>query len=268
MPCSIVTAPVMTWSGSTKAAFARQRLADTSVSQDFAKEGAGKGEFMSYSRFAVYYVPPEGALAEFGDAWLGFSLTQGCEVPQFQLDGLKDITIAPRKYGFHGTLKPPFRLVEGLTVDALKSALADLTAKLAPAVCGSLELTSLGQFLALVPTGNLGSVRSVAAACVRELDHFRTPASEAELARRRKAELSVRQDALLAQWGYPYVMEEFQFHLTLTGQLHEGETRAWAEAVRQHLPDLPGVFVLDQIALCGERADGHFELIHRYGLTG
>jgi hypothetical protein len=25
---------------------------------------------------------------------------------------------------------------------------------------------------------------------------------------------------------------------------------------------------LDQIALCGERADGRFEVIHRYKLTG
>ena len=42
----------------------------------------------------------------------------------------------------------------------------------------------------------------------------------------------------------------------------------WSAAVRRYLPDLPSLFVLDQIALCGEREDGRFEVIHRYKLTG
>ena len=34
-----------------------------------------------------------------------------------------------------------------------------------------------------------------------------------------KSGLTDRQEALLTQWGYPYVMEEFRFHITLTGAL-------------------------------------------------
>lgn len=103
---------------------------------------------------------------------------------------------------------------------------------------------------------------------MRDLDAFRAPAAEAELERRRKAGLSPRQDALLAQWGYPYVMEEFRFHMTLTGRLPKDRIDGWADIAQRHLPALPTPFVIDQIALCGERADGRFELIHRYTLAG
>ncbi|OUD08510.1 phosphonate metabolism protein [Marivivens niveibacter] len=223
---------------------------------------------MSYARFAIYYVPPDGPLAAFGAAWLGWDVVSGTKVPQFDLTGLHDITMTPRKYGFHGTLKPPFRLAEGQTVAALKDAVAALAAGQKPAVCDGLELSKLGRFLALTPRGGVGGLQRVAAACVQDLDAFRAPASEAELARRRKAGLSDRQDALLTAWGYPYVLEEFRFHLTLSGQLPTEDVAGWADRVQAHLPDLPTPFVVDQIALCGEREDGRFELIHRYMLTG
>ncbi|WP_072629752.1 DUF1045 domain-containing protein [Planktotalea frisia] len=223
---------------------------------------------MSYSRFAIYYVPSKGPLADFGASWLGWDVLHGREAPQPSMPGLDDITMTPRKYGFHATLKPPFRLAEGQDVKALEAAASDLAAGLAPAICNELELTTLGGFLALTPQDDMQAVRRVAGACVRELDRFRAPASEAELARRRKVGLSPPQEALLAQWGYPYVMEEFRFHMTLTARLPQADIAVWSAAVRRYLPDLSGLFVLDQIALCGEREDGRFEVIHRYKLTG
>lgn len=223
---------------------------------------------MSYTRFAIYYVPPDGPLAEFGATWLGWDVARGRDSDQPDLRGLHDITMTPRKYGFHGTLKPPFRLAEGASLEDVQMATSDLAASLAPAICDGLELTALGRFMALTPRGGMGPVRRVAEACVRELDRFRAPATEAELARRRKSGLSQRQDALLVAWGYPYVLEEFQFHLTLSGRLPEDAIPDWTETLNRHLPDLPTPFVLDQIALCGERLDGRFEMLHRYTLTG
>ena len=223
---------------------------------------------MSYARFAIYYVPPEGPLADFGPKWLGWDVVTGREVVQLDVPGLHDITMTPRKYGFHGTLKPPFRLKEGQTPEALERAVSDLAAALPPAVCDGLTLTQLGRFLALTPFGPLDGLQRVAEACVRDLDGFRAPASEAELARRRKAGLSHRQEMLLVEWGYPYVFEEFRFHLTLSGRLPKEDVRRWEDTVQGHMPDLPAPFVVDQIALCGEQQDGRFELIHRYALTG
>ena len=223
---------------------------------------------MSYARFAIYYVPPEGPLADFGAKWLGWDVVTGRKVPQFDVPGLHDITMTPRKYGFHGTLKPPFRLKEGQTPEALEAAVSDLAGVLSPAACDGLKLTQLGRFLALTPFGTLDGLQRIAEACVRDLDGFRAPAGEAELARRRKAGLSNRQEMLLAQWGYPYVFEEFRFHLTLSGGLPEEGVRGWTAMVQEYLPDLPAPFVVDQIALGGERQDGRFEMIHRYTLTG
>lgn len=238
------------------------------MSQAFVKEAVGKGEFMSYSRFAVYYVPPAGPLADFGASWLGWDVVHGQLTRQPDLPDLRDITMTPRKYGFHGTLKPPFRLKEGRTVADLDKAVAELAASLAPAVCDGLALTSLGRFLALTPQGDTETLQRVAAACVSALDGFRAAASDAELARRRASGLTARQDALLVQWGYPYVMEEFRFHLTLSGQLPEPEITTWSGTVQKFLPKLPAPFILDQIALCGEREDGHFEMLHCYTLAG
>lgn len=223
---------------------------------------------MSYARFAIYYVPPEGPLAEFGASWLGWDVVHGRAVAQPALPGLHDITMTPRKYGFHGTLKPPFRLNEGQTLAELTAATADLAGTLAPAHCEGLRLAQLGRFLALAPEGPLEGLERVAGACVRGLDGFRAPAGPAELARRRAAGLSARQEALLARWGYPYVLEEFRFHLTLSGALDGAALAHWAQVLGEHLPALPAPFVLDQIALCGERADGRFELLHRYPLMG
>ncbi|WP_342077726.1 DUF1045 domain-containing protein [Yoonia sp. SS1-5] len=234
----------------------------------FFKEDGETGEFMSYSRFAIYYVPPEGPLATFGATWLGWDILRGATMPQFNVPGLDDITMTPRKYGFHGTLKPPFHLKPGQTQAALETAVAAMASRIAPAICDGLRLTPLSRFLALTPYGALGQLQQVAEACVRELDDFRAPASASELTKRRAAGLTERQDALLTRWGYPYVMEEFRFHLTLTGKLPEDAVPHWTTVVVRDLPKLPRPFVVNQIALCGERRDGRFELIHRYTLAG
>lgn len=221
-----------------------------------------------HSRYAVYYMPSPGPLARFGAAWLGWDALTGCEVPHLPVPGLPDLTQTPRKYGFHGTLKPPFRLVEGQSPARLARAVKDLAAATAPARAGNgLTLTRMGRFFALTPQGDAGSIARVAAACVEELDPFRAPASDAELARRRNG-LTDRQEALLLQWGYPFVMDQFHFHLTLTGAVPKAcQQEVWAQ-IESQLPDLSGPFDLRDLCLAGERADGRFELLHRYPLLG
>ena len=223
---------------------------------------------MTHARFALYYLPPAGELASFGAGWLGWDVLTGREAVQPDLDGIDAITATPRRYGFHATLKPPFRLAEHATRDALEEAIVGLAGRVAAASCAGLSLSRLGRFLALTPAGDADGIARVAAACVDGLDGFRAQPPEAELDRRRGRGLSPRQEALLMRWGYPYVMEEFRFHMTLTGSLPAGSLDGWTDALSQRLPDLPRPFVLDEIALVGERADGRFELLRRFGLTG
>lgn len=221
-----------------------------------------------YVRYAIYYLPPEGPLAAFGAEWLGWDVARGRPVPQPEVPGIAEMTAAPRKYGFHGTLKPPFRLAERTDAEGLMAAVERLAASRAPVRLDALEVGAMGHFLALVPRGEAGGLRDLAGACVAELDGFRAPPGAAELARRRKAGLSARQEEMLARWGYPYVLEEFRFHMTLTGRLSPAElTRAKAE-VRRRLPELAEPYVIDAIALAAERSDGMFETVHRYALSG
>jgi putative phosphonate metabolism protein len=223
---------------------------------------------MSYTRYAVYFVPVPGVLATFGGDWLGWDVVRGVPVAQPALPGLAEITAAPRKYGFHGTLKPPFRLAEGQDLTGLQEAMGAFAARHAPACCAGLELTCLGGFLALTPCGDVGALATLAGACVRELDSFRAAASAEEIARRRAANLTPEEDANLLAWGYPYVLEAFRFHLTLSGKLPPAALAQWRAHLASVLPALPAPFCIDALTLVGERPDGAFEVLHRYALTG
>lgn len=221
-----------------------------------------------YSRYAIYCLPDDEALADFGARWLGWDLRRGCDAPEPYLTGLDELTQTPRKYGFHATLKPPFRLAEGMRPEDLSDATEALAAITPAAQADGLALTLLGDFFALTPIGDASAIARVAKACVTELDHFRAPASGPELARRRQAGLSPRQEALLRDWGYPYVLDQFRFHFTLTGHVDESTKGAVRSVIEEHLPDLPTPFVVNRIALCGEREDSRFELIRSYSLAG
>ena len=54
---------------------------------------------------------------------------------------------------------------------------------------------------------------------MKAFNAYRAPLSAADRERRIKAKLSPRQIELMDQWGYPYVLDEYRFHMTLTGAL-------------------------------------------------
>ena len=223
---------------------------------------------MSYTRFAIYYVPPASALADFGAAWLGWDLIRGMPVEALAISGRDGVTASPRKYGFHGTLKPPFRLRHGYDAARLAQSVQELAACTTPAACTGLKLSRLGRFLALTPTGDTAALGQLAAVFVTQLDAFRAPPTAQDLAKRRQRRLSERQDANLERWGYPYVLDEFRFHLTLTGKLPKDQIENWIAVLENALPALPEPFEINSVALVGERADGQFELIERFDLSG
>ncbi|WP_299044128.1 DUF1045 domain-containing protein [uncultured Tateyamaria sp.] len=225
-----------------------------------------------FTRYAVYYTPETGTpLARFGAAWLGWDSASGsvCAHPEVPDLPIGEITQTPRKYGFHGTIKPPFRLAQGQDVDALHDALANLCARSAPVVLDGLHLARLGRFLALVPAGDPSALGTLAARAVQELDGFRAPPSDAELTKRRAARLSPAQDAHLLRWGYPYVLDQFRFHLTLSGKLDPGTAAQAETALTPMLARLDlAPYRITGLTLLGEDHAGMFHQIHRYALTG
>lgn len=223
-----------------------------------------------FKRYAIYLTLPDGPLAQFGAAWLGWDLAQGRSVthPSIGLE-VEPLTRRPRKYGLHGTIKPPFALARGTTAQGLADATAALCTTTAPITLQGLRLARLGGFLALVPEGDTDALAQLAGTVVKGLDQFRAPPTTAELARRRTAGLTEAQERNLTDWGYPYVLDCFRFHITLTGPLPP-ETCAGVEAtLAAHIgPLLPQPFTVDRLTLCGEDAQGQFHALHNYGLTG
>ena len=226
-----------------------------------------------YERYAIYYMPEAGPLADFTARWLGWDAQAGHEAARPAFGPLpapiEAITESPHKYGFHGTIKPPMRLAKGRDGAGLHAAMGALATRLPAVTLEGLELARLGGFLALVPRGETGALARLAASVVTGLDDFRAPAPPEELSRRRAAGLSPRQEAHLLEWGYPYVMEDFKFHLTLTGKLPADQAELVEAALRPQIaPLLPAPLAINSLCLCGQAADGRFHLLHRYTLTG
>ena len=166
-------------------------------------------DYSVFNRYALYFLPPaDAALSEFGAHWLGWSIDEGREV-ELLVDlphNHATITATARNYGFHGTLKPPFRLKNGYHAEQLHQAAAELVATLPQFVMPRLELTNLHGFLALRPKTESGELNKTAEKLVCDLDHFRGPPSNAEIQRRRNMGLTLRQDTLLMHWGYPFCL--------------------------------------------------------------
>ena len=183
-------------------------------------------------RYALYYAPrAEEALAVAASRWLGRNAETGeardiVAVSGVSHERLSALVADPRLYGFHGTLKPPIALAEGATERDLVDAVGSFAASQCRIDVPSLALAELEDFLALVPGERCAALQDFSDRCVVEFDEFRRPAGEAELARRRAAGLSQRQEDLLLRWGYPYVLEQGRFHLTLTGRVKEARERA------------------------------------------
>ena len=179
----------------------------------------------SFPRYAIYYTPARGSLLDrFGaqllgrDAWTGEELS----FPDFVTQATPDwphLTQDPRKYGFHATLKAPMPLASDTTETELLAACAAFADKPRTIPVITPVVNVISGFIAVVPSERSEELEWLAADCVTEFDCFRAPLTPEDRARRNPSALTPRQGELLDRWGYPYVMEEFRFHMTLTGRL-------------------------------------------------
>jgi putative phosphonate metabolism protein len=228
------------------------------------------------ARYAIYWAPPAGdPLGRFGARWLGRDPETGAvSTPG---DGaaadpawLTAATADPRHYGLHATLKPPFRLAEGRSRPDLLTALDAVARATVPVSGPPLTLRRIGRFLALVPSDRAPVITALAAHLVEALDGFRAPPGEAELAKRRAHGLTPAQDANLARWGYPYVMDEFRFHVTLSGSLDPATLdRLEVLLAPRVAPFTTAPLVIAEIALFEQdAADEPFQLTRRVPLRG
>ena len=225
-----------------------------------------------FTRYAVYVVP-EGPFYTSGARWLGWDSVTARVVDHPNVADISapiaNLTSKPRKYGFHATIKAPFALAQGIDAKALSDALNTLCGGIAPVQVAQIVVRYINGFIAIVPHVTCPALNAMAATVVTGLDRFRAPLSQADLARRRRGGLTTAQNALLVRWGYPYVLDEFHFHMTLTGKVKPDVTETVHTALNRYFsPILPQPFVINSLCLMGETADGRFHMLHRYALRG
>lgn len=204
------------------------------------------------TRYAVYAIP---GAAE-GDAREAIRLRDTVET-WYARDDVQDITVDARRYGFHATLKAPFRLAAGRTETELRAAADAFAAERAPVVIPAPRPAELGGFRALLPVGDESGLNALAASAVRAFEVFRAPLDDLDVRRRRPEQLTRRQRELFERWGYPYAFDEFRFHLTLTDSVPAARAAAIDAALDEHFADVAGIDVpLTAIAISVEPEPG------------
>jgi len=214
-------------------------------------------------RYAIYFVPdPDSELSELGARWLGYDVETGTTFAAPVVGGLDAagwarLVAEPARYGLHATMKAPFRLTEGCQEGELVDALRDFARSVTPIRLPVLSLTDLKGFFALTPAIRHAGIEDLCARAVRDFEPFRAALSPAEIARRQAAGLNERQQALLDRWGYPYVLDQARFHITLTGRVRIEEA-AGLEAILTDFfePVIGRPLTIDRVALAVERAPG------------
>jgi putative phosphonate metabolism protein len=224
-------------------------------------------------RYALYFAPAASdPLWAFGCGVLGRDAIAGTTAeivpalvqvfPQW-----RQAADAAAHYGFHATLKAPFELAAGIDLETLRADLAATCATLSPVQLGMLKVAQLSRFVALVPVEPPAALAELAALLVRGLDHWRAPLTLEDRARRSPDRLSPRQREYLDRWGYPYVLEDFKFHMTLTGPMASGDLAVANELLEKlYRPVRADVTIRDVCLFKQGSREAPFLLVHRQAL--
>lgn len=227
------------------------------------------------ARHAIYFAPASGSpLWALGSATLGYDAETGRDLasdaePAFAAADWAAWTAEPRRYGFHATLKAPFELLPGCGPADVLAVTETLARTLAPVPLPPLAVRGLGRFVALVLDAEAPRVGELAARCVEAFEPLRAPIAAADRDRRLAAELTPRQRAHLDRYGYPYVLDDFLFHMTLTGPLPPERREPVRAVLAERFREATTGAVIDALAVFRQwsRSD-RFRLLARVPLKG
>lgn len=223
------------------------------------------------TRYALYFAPEcTSPWWQAGCRWLGRDPEHGGTPGQPALAGmapaqLHALTRAARRYGFHATLKAPFRLAAAVSTAQLDAALAEFCRTRRPLQLAPLQVAWMDGFLCLRPPHPVAALDALAQDCVRGFEPLRAPLTPDELARRRPHLLSPRQQVLLQRWGYPYTEEEFRFHLTLSDVVHDAaDMQVLQRGAERHFDISAPLEVAGLALFCQDGPGADFRLLRRY----
>ncbi|RUL63258.1 DUF1045 domain-containing protein [Dyella dinghuensis] len=211
-------------------------------------------------RYAVYFCPAaESALGMFGREW--FATTS---IPDITEQRFQALMADVRRYGWHATLGAPFELAGHADEKTLHEKVVEVAQSSAPFDL-LLRMDVLSGFLALRPDADETRVNVLAERCVRDLNPLRAPISKAAWDRRADG-LDDVERSLFKEFGYPYVLERFRFHMTLSAPATEDEEQTLRDYL---LPRMAEHLIahIDALTICREKEPGaNFEPIARIAL--
>ncbi len=228
----------------------------------------------NYKRYAIYYAPSENSeLDLFGKCLLGWDPYKGVETTKSDLSKLpsfkkfSSLVLTPKQYGFHGTIKAPFKLKNEYTYNDLENKVREISKQIHSFYFDQLIIKKLGNFIGLIPTNNL-KVNAVSNKFVEELDYLRDELSESEIKKRKPHKLTSNQKQMLFKWGYPYVFDEFKFHLTLTSKLNVVEIDDVLRSLQNILKQVNlNKISFNNICIFGQKSDEKFYFVQRFNFN-
>jgi len=205
-------------------------------------------------RYAVYFSPDtDSELGQFGQTVFCRTAnsirTLDASSTFIDQDRWRQLTEKPAHYGFHATLKAPFELVEGQTLETLTSQVERFAASAQTIELATLYPRSLGGFMALNLDSDIDALSNFALNCVETFEPFRRALSDTDIARRKQHQLSDRQEFYLQKYGYPHVGDEFRFHLTLTGRLESDDQDFENWVISEYKNSVSQTPVLDRVSI-------------------
>ena len=225
-------------------------------------------------RYAIYFMPDiADPLWAFGCSVLGYDAASGQDVAFLDGEDFASLPMAewtsdPRLYGFHATLKAPFELAQGCDAAGLLAAARRFAAGRRAFTLAPLALAKMGRFIALTPSQPSPALQVLADDCVRDFDGFRAPLNPLDRARRLRHSLPERQVQHLERWGYPYVLQDFTFHMTLSCGLGEPDRSHFHAMLVQAYAPLSRPLLVDAIAVFAQPdRTARFRLVERVAFS-
>ena len=235
----------------------------------------------NYKRVAIYFLPKKNSsLENFGKNLLGRDINKKKKISLTRrqkyfinrgftyFDELKDYCEQPAKYGFHATLKAPFRLKRNVKTKNFYDVISHIAAQHSRFKIKGLKIVYSKKFTFITSRKPNKLLINLENDLVKHLDTFRAELNKTEIKKRIPDSLTFKQNKYLKEWGYPFVFDQFKFHMTLMNQNNNKlSNKQKLELEKLIYKTSNNVIEFNEISLLGENKNGYFEEIKRFKLN-
>ena len=235
----------------------------------------------NYKRVAIYFLPKKNSsLENFGKNLLGRDINKKKKISLTRrqkyfinrgftyFDELKDYCEQPAKYGFHATLKAPFRLKRNVKTKNFYDVISHIAAQHSRFKIKGLKIVYSKKFTLITSRKPNKLLINLENDLVKHLDTFRAELNKTEIKKRIPDSLTFKQNKYLKEWGYPFVLDQYKFHMTLMNQNNNKLSNKQKLELEKLIYKISNnLLEFNEISLLGENKNGYFEEIKRFKLN-